>query len=690
VALKKPSDFFGNTKKTPLDEVQEEYSSATPEKIEQVSEAFDTFKGNLNHIQSLSDFTSTFDSFKNNLDKVESVSEEVSSIKEDIKNLIKKEDLDSAMMAHLLFVQESISKIESKISSINGETVDKIKEDFGNLSTSVENFLSIDVPQYKKLISESEVRVDDRFGTFKSQVEENLGSIKADINKEVTSVLADIESLGESTVLDAKKDFKKHTKKINETVNALVEEELPKYKKLFAETEIRTEEKIKTAIDSYQDTIESLNKTVKEFTQVEIPKYNNLLIENKIKSEKEVKQLEEEVLSKVSSLTEKVQDISGGIHEKTEEKMEDLQSIIVEYRTEIDSISKTYDSLYKDFKKREISENKKLETYSTEIKKYQSRFEFLEETVNEDLREIQSVLIQSNENYHASLKTEVGKFRDKITGQMKDLEVDLVVNEQHIKKQNENIESIQEELKVVLEKLQLSSIEEKSNSLMEKINNIEGILSNVSDTVKEKSVLKEDNPNLPGDPSTNNSDDPLTPLDQKYVTLEQLQQHYKLFVQRVQHQLSSLGGGGIEDAPNDGQIYSRKNRQWILSTGGGGKFTDDSVGIHTTSNVGLGTTARSDSTLYVDGNATITGDLNVTGDLSYDEVNARNWNITGIATVGTAFYMPQYTTAARDAATFNEGAMIYNTTIKKMEFYDGTNWVALPGMTLGLTVALDG
>ena len=35
--------------------------------------------------------------------------------------------------------------------------------------------------------------------------------------------------------------------------------------------------------------------------------------------------------------------------------------------------------------------------------------------------------------------------------------------------------------------------------------------------------------------------------------------------------------------------------------------------------------------------------------------------------------MPQYTTTARDAASFNEGAMIYNTTTKKMEFYDGTN-----------------
>ena len=44
MALKKPSDFFGNNKKTPLDEIKEEYIAASPEKIEQVSEAFDVFR----------------------------------------------------------------------------------------------------------------------------------------------------------------------------------------------------------------------------------------------------------------------------------------------------------------------------------------------------------------------------------------------------------------------------------------------------------------------------------------------------------------------------------------------------------------------------------------------------------------------------------------------------------------------
>ena len=56
----------------------------------------------------------------------------------------------------------------------------------------------------------------------------------------------------------------------------------------------------------------------------------------------------------------------------------------------------------------------------------------------------------------------------------------------------------------------------------------------------------------------------------------------------------------------------------------------------------------------------------------------------GVATVSTALYLPQYTTSARDAATFAAGAIIFNTTTKKSNFYDGTNFVELPGVTLGL------
>jgi hypothetical protein len=39
-------------------------------------------------------------------------------------------------------------------------------------------------------------------------------------------------------------------------------------------------------------------------------------------------------------------------------------------------------------------------------------------------------------------------------------------------------------------------------------------------------------------------DDPLTPLDKNFVTFNDLQNHYKLFLSRIQQQLSTLGGGG--------------------------------------------------------------------------------------------------------------------------------------------------
>ena len=750
MALKKPSDFFGNNKKTPLDEVKEEYVAASPEKIEQVSEAFDVFKANLNHIQSLSDFTSTFDSFRENLEKVENVSSEVNTIKDEIKSLIKQEDLDSAMMAQLLFVEESISKIESKISSINGKTVDQIKEDFKGLSTSVEGFLSIDVPKYKKLISDSEVRVDDRFGEFKDKVEENLDTIKADVNKEVTTALSEVESLNQNTINTVRKEFKETAKDLNKNVSNLVEEEFPKYKKFFAETELKTEETIKNAIDSYKETIESLNAKVKVFTETEIPKYNNLLIETKLKSEQEVKELEEEVLTKVNSLSEKVDFISGDVTEKTAEKIEELQAVIDEYKEEIDSISKTYQNLYKDFKKREISENEKLENYSKDIEKYYKRFNFLEETVHEDLREIQSVLVDSNETYHASLKTEVGKFRNNISEQMKGLEMDLVVNEQHIKKQNENIETVKEEIKEVLERLQLDTLEEKNKELVEKIAYLEETISEIN----KKKLLTEDNPTLPGDADTNNSADPLTPLNKKFATLDDLQNHYRLFINRIQQQIATIGGGGagfikdLDDVTFDVGIGTNK-----LLIYNGSKW----VGIASTAVGGGSASELAENATGT--NLTLSGNLNVTGDIVYDEANARNWNVSGIATatkvhvgvdtgffsedlvvngdarvtgiltvgtgsitldgdtdvisvgtgititgstgkieateirtVGTtgAFYPPCLTTTQRDALSVTEGAMVFNKTTKKMEFYDGTSWIALPGMSLGLTVALDG
>lgn len=60
-----------------------------------------------------------------------------------------------------------------------------------------------------------------------------------------------------------------------------------------------------------------------------------------------------------------------------------------------------------------------------------------------------------------------------------------------------------------------------------------------SETIIEKSL------GLLSEPSNSKQqNDPLTPLNQNFVTLDQLQKHYKLFLDRIQQQLSTLGGGG--------------------------------------------------------------------------------------------------------------------------------------------------
>ena len=537
--LKKPSEFFGKNKND-FDEIKDNFSA---EKIETVSEAFSAFKTNLNHIQSISDFSVTVENFKQNVDRVESISKEISEVKEDIQGLISKEDLDEAMVAHLLFVEESIKKIEGRIKSINGDTIDKIKEDFINLSQTVENFVDVDIPNYKKLVSESEIRFDTRFSNFKGNVEENIDTIRADVNKEVTTALSDVQSINQNTVLNLKEDLKKTTKDINETVSDLVNEEFPKYKKLFAETELKTEQRV----SAYDEVIEKLTLMVKEFTENEIPKYSNLLVETKIKSEEEVKELEKNVLEQVQSLKEQIEVLSSDVTEKTsdidsliESKIEELQSTIDDSKQKIGDISNVYMALYKDFKDREIHENKKLEEYSGELDKFSKKFSFFEETLSEDVRELQNVLDIGTTKYYDILKNEVGEFEENMSNQIKDLELNLVVNEKHIKKQNESIDSIKEEIKDVIEKLQINSIEEKNKSLSEKVVYIEKILTEFN----EKAILKEDNPTLPGDASTKNSADPLTPLDQNFVTIDQLQQHYKLFINRIQQQIATIGGGG--------------------------------------------------------------------------------------------------------------------------------------------------
>jgi hypothetical protein len=91
-------------------------------------------------------------------------------------------------------------------------------------------------------------------------------------------------------------------------------------------------------------------------------------------------------------------------------------------------------------------------------------------------------------------------------------------------------------------------------------------------------------------PPTENNTDPLTPLDQNFATLDDLSNHYRLFLNRVQQQLASLGGGGevrlefLDDvdrstAKVDGKFlkYEASSGKWVGATGAGGGADTETV-----------------------------------------------------------------------------------------------------------------
>jgi len=92
------------------------------------------------------------------------------------------------------------------------------------------------------------------------------------------------------------------------------------------------------------------------------------------------------------------------------------------------------------------------------------------------------------------------------------------------------------------EKLFIEQLQpKKKKNIPEKIQEpqIVEVVEVKKDTLIEKSL------GLLSEPSdTKHKNDPITPLDQKFVTLEDLNKHYNLFLSRIQQQLSTLGGGG--------------------------------------------------------------------------------------------------------------------------------------------------
>ena len=544
MTLRKPSEFFNDiSSKNSLDIVNKELNSAAPEKIEKLTEAFDVFKYNLSNIQSLTEFTNNIDGFRLSIERIDDLSQGIDLLKEEIDSCIKKEDLDNAIVSQLFFVEESIKNVQNNIKYLNSKTLLDIKEEFTLLSETIEDFISVEAPKIKSSVSQSEIRIDERFLDYKKSLDLEVERIDDEISQKLLSITETVQGINQNSLLEIKENISTIEDKLDYTL----EKELPKYKKFFAETESKTEKRLsesKNYIESLHKEIESdhqsrineIKEQLDNFINLEIPKYRNTLVESSLKNESDIKRLTENIENNILKVNQTVLDLEKKVNlekdvidETLNSKISEIESFISKSKDEISSISNTYENLYKDFKNREISENKKLEKYSDKLDTFSEKITNLEENLTKDVSDLQSNLDISTTKYYDILKNEVGYFEQNILDKVKDLEINFVRNEKHI-------QDAKNTLKETLSKIKIDDIEKKNNQLLEKISHLESILEKFD----EKKLLTED---LTDPPSTKNSD-PLTPLNKDYVTLKDLQDHYRIFINRVQMQLASIGGGG--------------------------------------------------------------------------------------------------------------------------------------------------
>jgi len=424
-------------------------------------------------------------------------------------------------------------------------------------------------------------------------------------------------------------------------------------------------------IDGIEDKIDLIQQ---EVTNLPEPKYYE---DDFVLIREEIQRVREEVVPDFTWIGEAFKKHGIDINSVNDK----VDSFNTKINSDIDALSESVD--IKDFENR------------VEIKEVKNNLEKVKNDISKELKEC-SLKIW---DHHHQFQDDDRKLKKSILSKLNEAKqnIEKKINESNNEyyESNKELKSYFEGLKEEIANLpevkyyddSIDTIEKNVSSLSSKFESeYETTSYNISELSKLVDVIKVNQKKLKEQQQTFDETD--------YATIKDLEENYKLFVNKVQQQLSSIGGGGetklqflddIVGIATDLDTYNGKflkidtsqpaGKNFIFetvtgATGVGGTWASTDVGIHTLRNVGIATTAKSDFALFVKGNGKITGDwsvtgvgtvgilsatdavvsgaatvvgaltvggdLNVTGDLSYDEVTGRNINVTGISTFGSS------------------------------------------------------
>ena len=401
-------------------------------------------------------------------------------------------------------VSSSVVEVEQE----SVETIEVVEEE----SSTVE-VLSQQVEQLQKQLSE---RVD-----------------KEELDRVVLSQLAYVNK----SISDIKKN-------LNIKENKKVKSGLQKPSEYFGE-ELKYEDlsRIEVEADNFTGIFDVIDNYRKSFIQFDqrlsgINELNEQVVSLRTELERYISK--EDVDNTIQEIRDSIIDVEYEIKAFNEERLEEIKQDTegLVYRVEkfLDSIPKHQQSLFEFQLKIEDKIDESLNQSISDIREDLEKKIELSDEKNVELEGIKKLVekkIKSLSNPKDFAKTtELDEVKQNLIDRIVDIETDVTISETKLNKEFKKLGKIQESFKKTIESLKETDVSDKVEELNQKIESLERSFSQ---------KLEEGLLNIT---PTEKNTDPLTPLDQKFATFEDLEKHYKLLLSRIQQQLSTLGGGG--------------------------------------------------------------------------------------------------------------------------------------------------
>ena len=489
---------------------------------------------------------------------------------------------------------------------------DFITEENAEELPSVEDFIE----REEEILTEATQTIEDVDGNTFAEVKDII-SPWPELVKMVNDIRADIPDIPEIKYYD--KELKDLTEQINQ-----VRENIPEVR--YYEAEI---EAICDQIDLVKEVIEKNAADIPEIKyyddQISILEQRLEQVNQNIEELPEPKYYEEDIQSlriAVQEVQDQIPTFPKWVNEvnevpdfswigktfsvidddfiKVHDAVEGLRGK-VEY--DLDRIEEHFDK--KEFETR-TSFNEFRENLSSRFDSEKERSDSEKERIWKEIKETSMRMW----GHHKEFKDDDRKLKKQILGEYNLLKKSLKekiegVNQESVKTDELLLNYFNELKKEISELPEVKYYDEQIDELNEGFKSLRTLV----EEIKEKQeVLKEEVNSRPIQPDPSESNvDPLTPTDQNFATHEDLAKHYKLFINRVQQQLYTIGGGGagfIKDLDDvdisglqDGYVlkWNDATNKWKVGDGGGGGALVDLSDVDT-SNLGDGRFLRYDAT----------------------------------------------------------------------------------------------